>query len=107
MTLGVDEDLSIGDFVLSGGELPALVVLDAVARLLPGVLADERSSARGLLSARGCLIGRTTRAEGIRGLGPCRKCYCPGITQISGAGGSSRPVGRTWLRRPDLIVKRS
>src|SRR3984957_12749005 len=45
MTLGVDEDLSIGDYVLSGGELAALVVLDAVARLLPGVLGDERSSA--------------------------------------------------------------
>jgi tRNA (guanine37-N1)-methyltransferase len=50
----VDEELSIGDYVLSGGELPALVVLDAVARLLPGVVGDDRSVAedsftRGLL----------------------------------------------------------
>ena len=39
----VDEEISIGDYVLSGGELPALVIIDAVARLIPGVLGDERS----------------------------------------------------------------
>ena len=42
--LGTDRELSVGDYVLSGGELPALAVIDAVARLLPGVLGDERSS---------------------------------------------------------------
>ena len=42
--LGIDREVSIGDYVLSGGELPALVVIDAVARLLPGVLGDERSN---------------------------------------------------------------
>jgi tRNA (guanine37-N1)-methyltransferase len=41
--LRVDEEISIGDFVLTGGELPALVILDAVARLVPGVVGDERS----------------------------------------------------------------
>jgi len=40
----VDEELSIGDYVLSGGELPALVVLDAIARLLPGVLGNAASA---------------------------------------------------------------
>ncbi len=50
----VDEDVSIGDYVLSGGELPALVIVDAVARLVPGVVGDEQSVAeesfsRGLL----------------------------------------------------------
>jgi tRNA (guanine37-N1)-methyltransferase len=50
----VDEEVSIGDYVLSGGELPALVILDAVARLVPGVVGDEQSVAedsfgRGLL----------------------------------------------------------
>ena len=48
------EELSIGDYVLSGGELPALVIVDAVARLVPGVVGDEESVAadsfaRGLL----------------------------------------------------------
>ena len=50
----VDEELSIGDYVLSGGELPALVMVDAIARLVPGVVGDEQSVAeesfsRGLL----------------------------------------------------------
>ncbi|QQR55545.1 tRNA (guanosine(37)-N1)-methyltransferase TrmD [Candidatus Peregrinibacteria bacterium] len=40
----VDEEISIGDFVLTGGELPALTIVDAVARLLPGVLGDEQSA---------------------------------------------------------------
>jgi tRNA (guanine37-N1)-methyltransferase len=43
--LGIDRELSLGDYVLSGGELAALVVIDALARLLPGALNDERSSA--------------------------------------------------------------
>ena len=43
--LGIDRELSVGDYVLSGGELPALVIIDALARLLPGALGDERSSA--------------------------------------------------------------
>jgi tRNA (guanine37-N1)-methyltransferase len=43
--LGIDRELSVGDYVLSGGELPALTIIDAVARLLPGALGDERSSA--------------------------------------------------------------
>jgi tRNA (guanine37-N1)-methyltransferase len=42
--LGIDREVSIGDYVLSGGELPALVVIDAIARLLPGALGDERSN---------------------------------------------------------------
>src|SRR5205823_10963192 len=50
----VSEELSIGDYVLTGGELPALVILDAVARLVPGVVGDQQSVAedsfsRGLL----------------------------------------------------------
>jgi tRNA (guanine37-N1)-methyltransferase len=42
--IGIDRELSVGDYVLSGGELPALTVIDALARLLPGALGDERSS---------------------------------------------------------------
>ena len=48
-----DEELSIGDYVLSGGELAAAVVIDAVARLLPGVLGNEASAVRESFSARG------------------------------------------------------
>jgi tRNA (guanine37-N1)-methyltransferase len=40
----IDREVSVGDYVLSGGEFPALVIIDAVARLIPGVLGDERSA---------------------------------------------------------------
>ncbi len=44
VALGIDREVSVGDYVLSGGELPALTVIDALARLLPGALGDERSN---------------------------------------------------------------
>ena len=57
------EEISIGDYVLSGGELPALVLLDAVARLVPGVVGDEDSVGAGFLRARACSTTRTTRGR--------------------------------------------
>src|SRR5204863_7941582 len=50
----VDEEISIGDYVVSGGELPALVIVDSVARLVPGVVGDEQSVAQDSFS-RGLL----------------------------------------------------
>jgi len=65
--LGIDRELSLGDYVLSGGELPALVIIDAVARLLPGALGDERSSAEDSF-AQGLLEGpHYTRPEVFEG----------------------------------------
>jgi tRNA (guanine37-N1)-methyltransferase len=66
--LYVDEELSIGDYVLSGGELPAMVVIDAISRLVPGVLGDKQSAeedsfANGLLDCP-----QYTRPEEIEGL---------------------------------------
>jgi len=62
------EELSIGDYVLSGGELPALVIVDAVARLIPGVVGDEASVARDTF-ARGLLdFPQYTRPAAFRGL---------------------------------------
>ncbi len=98
----VDEEWSIGDYVLSGGELPALVLFDAVVRLLPGVLGDVKSACQdsymnGLLDCP-----HYTRPEEIIG----RKV--PDILQ-SGNHEAIRlwrlkqSLGRTWLRRPDLL----
>ncbi|MEP7247476.1 MAG: tRNA (guanosine(37)-N1)-methyltransferase TrmD [Gammaproteobacteria bacterium] len=102
--LGIDRELSIGDYVVSGGELPALVVIDAVARLLPGVLGDERSSveesfAEGLLD-----WPHYTRPEVYEG---------SSVPQVLLSGNHrdirrwrlGEAVARTWQRRPDLIVK--
>ena len=104
MALGVDRELSIGDYVVSGGELPALVVVDAVARLLPGVLGDERSSAEDSFATGLFDWPHYTRPEVFEGLA---------VPQVLLSGDHAdirrwrlaQAVGRTWLRRPDLIVR--
>jgi tRNA (guanine37-N1)-methyltransferase len=101
---GIDRELSIGDFVLSGGEVPALTVIDAVVRLLPGVLGDERSSieesfAQGLLD-----WPHYTRPEVFEGTA------VPDVL-LSGNHADvkrwrlAQAVSRTWMRRPDLIAR--
>jgi tRNA (guanine37-N1)-methyltransferase len=100
--LEVDEELSIGDYVLSGGELPALVVMDAVTRLLPGALGDADSAEQdsfmdGLLD-----YPHYTRPEEIDGM------QVPDVL-VGGHHAEIRrwrhkqALGRTWLRRPDLL----
>jgi tRNA (guanine37-N1)-methyltransferase len=100
--LEVDEELSVGDYVLSGGELPALIVMDAVTRLLPGALGDadsaqEDSFMDGLLD-----YPHYTRPEEIDGL------QVPGV--LTGGNHADirrwrarQALGRTWRRRPDLL----
>ncbi len=98
----VDEELSLGDYVLSGGELAAMVVIDAVTRLLPGVLghedsADADSFANGLLD-----FPHFTRPDTVA------ERKVPEVL-ISGDHGAIRrwrlkqSLGRTWERRPDLL----
>jgi tRNA (guanine37-N1)-methyltransferase len=100
--LEIDEEWSLGDYVLSGGELAAAVVVDAVTRLLPGVLGDEQSAAQdsftdGLLDCQ-----HYTRPEEIEGL------VVPPVL-LSGDHGAierwrkQQSLGRTWLRRPELL----
>ncbi len=97
-----DEELSIGDYVLTGGEPAALVVADAVTRLLPGVLGDENapasdSFARGLLEHP-----QYTRPEVFRGMS------VPEVLRSGDHGRIARwrqlmSLWRTWQRRPDLL----
>ncbi len=63
-----DEEISIGDYVLTGGELPALVIIDAVARLVPGVLGDSRSSEEDSFSCGLLDYPHYTRPENFRGI---------------------------------------
>jgi tRNA (guanine37-N1)-methyltransferase len=67
--LGIDREVSIGDYVLSGGELPALVLIDAVARLMPGALGDERSNVEESFVAGLLDWPHYTRPEVFEGLG--------------------------------------
>lgn len=100
----IDEEWSIGDYVLSGGELAALVVFDAVARLLPGVLGHAESARQdshmtGLLD-----FPHYTRPDVVDGRA------VPEILQSGNHAAIARwrlkqSLGRTWLRRPDLLAK--
>ncbi|NJD06368.1 MAG: tRNA (guanosine(37)-N1)-methyltransferase TrmD [Methylococcaceae bacterium] len=101
----IDQEWSLGDYVLSGGELAALVMFDAVVRLLPGVLGDDESSRQdsymeGLLDCP-----HYTRPDEIDGLA------VPAVLQ----GGDHEAIrrwrlkqalGRTWLRRPELLERK-
>jgi len=101
----VDMELAIGDFVVSGGELPALMLIDAVVRQLPGVLNDaqskvEESFVDGLLDCP-----HYTRPEVYAGVA------VPAVL-LSGNHASiarwrrKQSLGRTWLRRPELLAAR-
>lgn len=98
----VDEELSIGDYVLTGGELAALVVVDAVTRLHPGVLGDEGAPERDSF-ARGLLEHpQYTRPDVWRGQA------VPPVLLSGDHGRVERwrrvqSVWRTWRRRPDLL----
>jgi len=98
----IDEEWSIGDYVLSGGELPAMVLIDSVSRFIPGVLghessAEEDSFADGLLDCP-----HFTRPEVLEGV------EVPPVL-LSGNHAEIRrwrlkqSLGRTWLRRPELL----
>ena len=98
----VDEELSIGDYVLSGGELAALVVTEAVTRLLPGALGDEGapdhdSFARGLLEHP-----QYTRPEVFRGWRVPAVLLSGDHAKIA-RWRRRRSLIRTWQRRPDLL----
>lgn len=100
----IDREVSIGDYVLSGGEFPALCVIDAVARLLPGVLGDERSSVEESFDSGLLDWPHYTRPVEFEG----RKV--PEVLQGGHHADIQRwrlkqAVARTWLRRPDLVAR--
>jgi tRNA (guanine37-N1)-methyltransferase len=100
--LGTDREVSVGDYVLSGGELPALIVIDAVARLLPGVLGDERSSVEESFTQGLLDWPHYTRPEVFEG------AAVPSVL-LSGNHADIRrwrlqqALARTAQRRPDLL----
>lgn len=99
-----DEEVSIGDFVLSGGELAAMVLLDAVIRQLPGVLGDE-GSAREDSFVQGLLdFPHYTRPEVFEGA-VVPPVLMSGNHALIARWRLKQSLGRTWLRRPDLLTK--
>lgn len=106
IAMEVDAEWSIGDYVLSGGELPAMVVIDALARRQPGVVGDADSVtadsyATGLLD-----YPHYTRPEVIDGR-PVPAVLLSGDHEQIRRWRLKQALGRTWLRRPDLIERAS
>jgi len=96
------EEISIGDYVVSGGELPALVIVDAVARMVPGVVGDETSVARDTF-ARGLLdFPQYTRPADFRGMDVPR-VLLSGHHQEIERWRRNQALARTLSRRPDLL----
>ena len=98
----IDEEWSIGDYVLSGGELAAMVMIDTVTRMIPGALghelsAEEDSFATGLLDCP-----HYTRPEEINGL-TVPNVLLSGNHEAIRKWRLKQALGRTWLRRPELL----
>ena len=105
VTTQVDESLAVGDFVVSGGELPALAVIDAIARLLPGTLGDAESAvhesfATGLLD-----WPHYTRPDVWEGLAVPPELLGGNHAAIE-RWRRKQALGRTWQRRPELLERR-
>lgn len=101
----VDEEWSVGDFVVSGGELPALLMIDAIIRTLPGALGDAASALADSFSDGLLDYPHYTRPEVLDGV------TVPGVLLSGDHAAIARwrrkqQLGRTWLRRPDLLTMR-
>ena len=100
-----DDEWSIGDYVISGGELAALIVIDAVTRLLPGVLGDEDSARQDSHMNNLLDYPHFTRPEQLEG-------YSVPDVLLSGNHADidrwrmKQALGRTWQRRPDLLINK-
>ena len=100
-----DEEIAIGDFVVSGGELPALMLIDAMARQLPGALNDEQSAQQDSFAAGLLDCPHYTRPEVLHGVA------VPDVL-LSGHHAAIRrwrlkqSLWRTWQWRPELLMDR-
>ena len=99
----VDEELSIGDYVLSGGELAAAVVIDAVGRLQEGALNDTESAAQDSFEHDGLLDCPHFTRPVEHELGVVPAVLMSGNHADIARWRRQQALGRTWLRRPDLI----
>ena len=100
----IDESVSIGDYVLSGGELPALVLIDTIVRLLPGVLGDAESAQQDSFVAGLLDWPHYTRPEVFEGHA-VPPILMSGNHAVIQRWRTKQALGRTWQRRPDLLAK--
>jgi tRNA (guanine37-N1)-methyltransferase len=101
----IDEQWSIGDYVLSGGELPALVVIDAIARLIPGTLGCGESALQESFSDDLLDWPHYTRPPAVDGR-EVPGVLASGDHQAIHRWRLQQALGRTWMRRPELLERR-
>jgi len=102
----IDESVSVGDVVLSGGELPALMVIDAVARLLPGTLGDAESAVQESFTDGLLDWPHYTRPEVWSGRS-VPEVLTNGNHAAIARWRLKQALGRTWQRRPDLLAQKN
>jgi tRNA (guanine37-N1)-methyltransferase len=100
----VDEELSIGDYVLSGGEPAAAVLIDALGRLQEGALNDAESAAQDSFENGLLDCPHYTRPE-VEGGDPVPSVLLSGDHAAIRRWRRQQSLGRTWLRRPDLLAR--
>ncbi|AEB08625.1 tRNA (guanosine(37)-N1)-methyltransferase TrmD [Desulfobacca acetoxidans] len=98
----IDDEISLGDFILTGGEIPALAVLDAVVRLLPGALGDEDSAAEDSFKDNLLKGPQYTRPREFAGWS-VPEILLSGDHQRVAQWRRREALRRTWRRRPDLL----
>ncbi|MGB1683275.1 MAG: tRNA (guanosine(37)-N1)-methyltransferase TrmD [Arenicellales bacterium] len=102
----VDDELSIGDYVVAGGELPAMVLIEALVRQLPGVLGNENSADADSFSNGLLDWPHFTRPEVFEGEGVPEVLLGGNHEQIR-RWRLKQALGQTWLKRPDLLERRN
>lgn len=102
----IDEEVSIGDYVLSGGELPAMVLIDGITRLLPGAVGDRESVEQDSFSSGLLDYPQYTRPETVDGL-EVPEVLISGDHEKIARWRRMQALGRTFERRPDLVSDRS
>ena len=102
----VDEEIGIGDFVVSGGELPAMMLMDAVLRLVPGVLGDVRSAEQDSFSDGLLDCPHYTRPTEFQGMA-VPEVLRSGNHGLIAEWRLEQSLRRTLARRPDLLARRS
>lgn len=102
--LFADEEISIGDYVLTGGELAAMVIIDAVSRLLPGVLGSDRSAEEDSFFRSLLEYPQYTRPFNFRG-SEVPEVLLSGNHSAISLWRRKEALQRTWIRRPDLLTK--
>lgn len=105
ITQEIDEEWSIGDYILTGGELPAMVMIDTIARLLPGAVGDENSVTQDSLTTGLLKYPQYTRPEAFAGA-KVPEVLLSGDHRKIAQWRLKASLGKTWLRRPDLLAKR-